>query len=79
MAIQMIQSFEGILEFETHENKVLTSKILIRKFFKNNASSFQEALENPEKNTLIKAEFEHRKTKILADIGRKCFKKAYEN
>jgi hypothetical protein len=36
MAIQTIQSFEGILEFEPHENKVVTSKILIRKFFKNN-------------------------------------------
>jgi hypothetical protein len=78
MAIQMIQSFEGIPEFEPHEDKVLTSKMLIRRFFKNNTSSYQEALENPERNTLIKADFEHRKAKILADINRKCFKKANE-
>jgi hypothetical protein len=75
----MIQSFEGILEFEPHEDKVVNSKGLMRRFFKNNPQSFQNALENPDRNTLIKAEFEQRKAKILADIDRKCFKKAIEN
>jgi hypothetical protein len=79
MAIQMIQSFEGFLEFESHEDKVVNSKGLMRRFFKNNSQSFQNALENPERKTLIQAEFEQRKAKILADINKKCFKKAIQN
>lgn len=51
------------------------SKNLLRKFFKKEAENFKDALENPERTTMIKAEFEQRKGKVLADIKKKCFKK----
>ena len=46
----------------------------MKRFFKSNASSFENALESPERTNLIKADFEQRKAKILGEIKRKCFK-----
>ena len=58
-----------------NEDKVLSSKNMLRKFFKKEALNFQDALENPERTTMIKAEFEQRKGKVMAEMKKKCFKK----
>jgi len=47
----------------------------LKRFFKNNATTFSDALNCSEANQLIQADFLARKAKILADINRKCFGK----
>lgn len=51
-----VRNFEGLISYETYEDKLLSSKNLLKKLFKN-ADTFTEALNNPEKEKLVKNEF----------------------
>ena len=73
-----MRSFDGLVEFEANEDKVLNPKNMLKKFFKKEALNFQVAIENPESTRMIKADFVLRRGKVLADINRKCFKKVNE-
>jgi hypothetical protein len=64
-----VKKFEGLISYDNYEDKLLNSKNLLKKFFKN-ADTFTEALNNPEKEKLVKTEFEEKRARILAQVNR---------